>query len=239
MLDLLQKTIAFIQNPQNDFAGHTAAFLQMCVYAIVLAVVISLPLGILVTRRPIASLIAINLSGLGRAIPTIAFLLVVLPYLGTGLKPAVVALTVLGIPPILLNTIAGMRGVDPAAVDAARGMGMTRRQILTRVELPLVLPVVAAGVRTSAVQIVATAPLGALIFAGGYGDYILNGIYVFDTPQALAGAIPVALLALFVEFGLAGVERAITPAGIRRGAAAVPGVAESTQEAPANQPIAA
>src|SRR5690606_11655963 len=106
---------------------------------------------------------ASNLIGLARAIPTLAFLAAALPYLGIGFTPAVVALTALGLPPILLNTIAGLRGVDPAAVDAARGLGMTGPQGLWRVKIPLVLPVIAAGVRTSAVQIVATAPLAALI----------------------------------------------------------------------------
>jgi osmoprotectant transport system permease protein len=127
-----------------------------------------------------------------------------------------VALTALGVPPILLNTIAGLRGVDPAVVDAARGMGMTPSQVLIRVQTPLVLPVVAAGVRTSAVQIVATAPLAALIGGGGYGDYILEGVNLLRTAPLVVGGVSVAVLALIIELSLAGVQRAVTAEGLRR-----------------------
>lgn len=215
MGDLIQKILAFISDPQSDYSTHTADFLKMCVLSILLSLLIALPVGILVAGRPRLAAVAESISGLGRAIPTIVFLAAILPILGTGLAPTVAALTVLGIPPILLNTVAGLRGIDPAAVDAGRGMGMTWSQLLFRVRMPLVLPVVAAGVRTSAVQIVATAPLGALIGAGGYGDYILNGIFLFDTAQALAGAVPVAILALVAEQGLGALQRAITPVGVR------------------------
>ena len=125
------------------------------------------------------------------------------------------ALTILGIPPILLNTYTGIRGIDPATIDAARGMGMTTLQIVTRIQTPLVLPIIAAGIRTSAVQIIATATLAAIIGAGGYGEYIYLGLREFDTTQLLAGALPVALLALLVEYGLNWTEYALTPAGLR------------------------
>jgi osmoprotectant transport system permease protein len=129
----------------------------------------------------------------------------------------VAALTLLGIPPILLNTIAGLQGIDPAALEAGRGMGMTPWQVLVRIQIPLVLPVVAAGVRTSAVQIVATAPLAAYIGGGGYGEYIFEGLDLFQTVPLLVGAGCVALLALLVEGGLAVLQRAVTPAGLRAG----------------------
>src|SRR5207249_8154687 len=128
------------------------------------------------------------------AIPVIAFLLIVVPYLGLGFVPAIVALIVLGIPPILLNTYTGIRGIDPAMIDAAKGMGMTRGQIITRIQTPLVLSIIAAGVRTSAIQIIATATLAAFIGAGGYGDYIVDGLYKLQNAEILAGAIPVAIL---------------------------------------------
>ncbi|MDI3340624.1 MAG: ABC transporter permease [Sphaerobacter sp.] len=223
----------FLTDPRTDFAGETITYLRLCAIPIVLAVVIGLVLGVLVARRPLLAFVVSNLSGLARAIPTLAFLAAVLPYLGIGFTPAVAALTALGIPPILLNTIAGLRGVDPAMVDAARGMGMAPRQILSRVEIPLVLPVVAAGVRTSAVQIVATAPLAALIGAGGYGDYILAGINLLRPAPLVVGAGCVALLALLVEFGLAAVERAVTPAGLRPGRSPASAAVESGPGTPA------
>ncbi|HYU76073.1 MAG TPA: ABC transporter permease, partial [Ktedonobacteraceae bacterium] len=139
----------------------------------------------------------------------------VLPYLGLGFLPALIALTVLGIPPILLNTYTGIRGIDPATIDSARGMGMTTWQIITRIQTPLVLPIIAAGVRTSAVQVIATATLAAVIGAGGYGEYIFSGLYQLDNVQILAGAIPVAILALIAEVLLSQLQRALTPEGLR------------------------
>ena len=207
--------LQFIADPANGYLQHTIDYIKLCVVAIVLAIVISVPLGVLVVRSPVASFIAINFSGLLRAIPILAVLVVFYPILGFGFLPALVALTILGIPPILLNTYTGIRGIDPATIDAARGMGMTTLQIVTRIQTPLVLPIIAAGIRTSAVQIIATATLAAIIGAGGYGEYIYLGLREFDTTQLLAGALPVALLALLVEYGLNWTEYALTPAGLR------------------------
>jgi osmoprotectant transport system permease protein len=150
-----------------------------------------------------------------RAIPTIAFLAAVIPLLGIGFTPTIVGLTLLGIPPILLNTIAGLRGIDPATIDAGRGMGMTWWELLRRVRIPLVLPVIAAGVRTSVVQITATTTIAGLVGGGGYGDYITYGLDLVQTPPLLVGAVSVALLALIAELGLGAVQRAVTPAGLR------------------------
>lgn len=207
--------IQFIAAPENHFASQTLAYLVLCLVPIVASIIVSIPLGVLVAQNQALAFAAANLSGLARAIPTLAFLAAMLPLLGIGFVPSAVALTLLGIPPILLNTIAGLRGIDPAATEAGRGMGMTREQLLLRVQIPLVLPVVAAGVRTAAVQIVATAPLAALIGGGGYGDYILQGLDLSETAPLIVGAGGVAILALIVEFGLAAVQRAVTPAGLR------------------------
>ena len=207
--------LQFIADPSNGYLQHTVDYIKLCVVAIVLAIVISVPLGVLVVRSPVASFIAINFSGLLRAIPILAVLVAFYPILGFGFSPALVALTILGIPPILLNTYTGIRGIDPATIDAARGMGMTTLQIVTRIQTPLVLPIIAAGIRTSAVQIIATATLAAIIGAGGYGEYIYLGLREFDTTQLLAGALPVALLALLVEYTLNLTEYALTPAGLR------------------------
>ncbi|HKV46393.1 MAG TPA: ABC transporter permease [bacterium] len=212
---MAQRLLAFVTAPANGFLAHTLAYLDLCAAAVVLAALIGVTLGVAVARRPLLAFLAVNLSGLMRAVPVIVFLTLALPYLGLGFAPALVALTVLGVPPILLNTYTGIRGIDPVIVDAARGVGMTPGQIVTRIHTPLVLPVLAAGVRTAAVQIVATATLAAIIGAGGYGDYILAGLYQVDMVQILAGAIPVAVLALMLELGLGWVQRAATPAGLR------------------------
>lgn len=212
---IFNNLLHFISDPSNDYAGHSLDYIKLCAAAIVLAIIIGIVVGVLVVRNPLASFVAINLSGLMRAIPVLAFLAAAYPFLGFGFLPALVALAILGIPPILLNTYTGIRGVDPAMIDAARGMGMTRWQIASRIQTPLVLPVVAAGVRTAAVQIVATATLAAIIGGGGYGEYIYLGLREFDTTQLLAGALPVTVLALLVELSLSWLQQVLTPPGLR------------------------
>ncbi len=229
---MVQQLIAFITNPQNDFVGTTVATVKLSIFPILIAILIAIPLGVGLAQRPLAAFIAANTSGLVRAIPTLAVLAAVVPYLGVGFKPSVFALSLLGIPPILLNTITGLRGIDPATVDAARGMGMTRWQVLSQVQLPLMAPVLAAGVRTAAVQIVATVPLaGALIGAGGYGNYIYLGIALLQTTPLLVGAIGTAALALLTELLLAQVQRALTPAGLRIAAVSDEAAERATSDA--------
>ncbi len=205
----------FILDPKNDFIGHTRDYLSICGVSIALAIIIGVVLGAIVSRNAFAAFLAVNLSGLMRAIPIIAVLLLFVPFLGLGFKPTIIALIVLGIPPILLNTYTGIRGVDPAMIDAAKGMGMTTWQIVTRIQAPLVTPLVAAGIRTSAVQIVATATLAAFIGAGGYGDYIVDGISVFNYTELIAGAIAVAVLAMLIEVFMSWLQRLLTPEGLK------------------------
>ena len=220
MASMLGQILQFVLDPRNKFGQELLTTVELSVIPIALAVLIGIPLGLAVARQPIAAFFATNLSGLARAIPTLAFLAIEIPLLGqVGFVPSVIALVLLGIPPILLNTIAGIRSLDPATLDAARGMGMTRWQVLTWIQVPLVLPVVAAGVRSAAVQIVATSTLAALVGGGGLGDYVIGGIALGDagTVELLVGAISIAVLALLVEVSLAYVQRLVTPTGLRAG----------------------
>jgi len=205
----------FILDPKNNFSGETIEYFKLCSLSIAVAIVIGVVLGALVSRNAILAFIAVNLSGLMRAIPIIAVLLIFVPFLGLGFLPAIIALIVLGIPPILLNTYTGIRGIDPAMIDAGKGMGMTTWQIATRIQAPLVTPLVAAGIRTSAVQIIATATLAAFIGAGGYGDYIVDGISVFNYTELIVGAVSVATLALLVEVLMSWLQRVLTPEGLK------------------------
>jgi osmoprotectant transport system permease protein len=205
----------FILDPKSDFLGQTLAYLQICAISIVGAVIMGILIGAAVSGNAILAFIAVNLSGLIRAVPVIATLFIFVPFFGLGLKPTLIALILLGIPPVLLNTYTGIRGVDPAMIDAAKGMGMTKWQIATKIQAPLVTPLVAAGVRTSAVQIVATATLAAFIGAGGFGDYIVDGISVFNYPELIAGSLAVAVFAIVVEVFMGWLQRRLTPAGIR------------------------
>jgi len=205
----------FILDPRNDYLGHTITYLQICGITIVLAIVIGVVLGAAVSRNALLAFIAVNLSGLMRAIPIIAVLIAFVPFFGIGFTPTVIALIVLGIPPILLNTYTGIRGVDPAMIEAAKGMGMTTWQIATRIQAPIVTPLIAAGIRTSAVQIIATATLAAFIGAGGFGDYIVDGLNVFNYTELIVGAISVAILAMLVEVFMGWLQRALTPEGLK------------------------
>jgi osmoprotectant transport system permease protein len=207
--------INFILDPANNYVGETVAYLELCGIAIAASIVIGVVLGALVSRSATLAFIAVNLSGLIRAIPIIAILLLFVPTLGIGFLPAIIALIILGIPPILLNTYTGIRGIDPATIEAAKGMGMTGWQIATRIQAPLVTPLVAAGIRTSAVQVVATATLAAFIGAAGYGDYIVDGLNVLNYTEIIVGGVSVAVLALLVEVFMSWLQRALTPAGLK------------------------
>ena len=205
----------FILDPKNDYLGHTITYLQICGVTIALAIVIGVVLGAAVSRNALLAFLAVNLSGLMRAIPIIAVLIAFVPFFGIGFTPTVIALIVLGIPPILLNTYTGIRGVDPAMIEAAKGMGMTTWQIATRIQAPIVTPLIAAGIRTSSVQIIATATLAAFIGAGGFGDYIVDGLNVFNYTELIVGAISVAILAMLVEVFMGWLQRALTPEGLK------------------------
>jgi osmoprotectant transport system permease protein len=215
----MQQYINFILDPANDFVGHTIQYFQLCGVSILVAIIIGVVLGALVSRNPITAFIAVNFSGLVRAIPIIAVLLLFVEILPTsinlGFVPSIIALILLGIPPILLNTYTGIRIIDPATIEAAKGMGMTTWQIVTRIQAPLVTPLVAAGIRTSAVQVVATATLAAFIGAGGYGDYILDGLNVLNFTELVVGAASVAILAILIEVLMSWLQRAVTPAGLK------------------------
>lgn len=211
--------INYIRDPANDYLGHTIQYFQLCGVSIVAAIIIGIVLGALVSRNAFAAFIAVNFSGLVRAIPIIAVLLLFVEILPSsvsiGFVPSIIALILLGIPPILLNTYTGIRIIDPATIDAAKGMGMTTWQIVIRIQAPLVTPLVAAGIRTSAVQIVATATLAAFIGAGGYGDYIVEGLNILNYTEIVVGAVSVAVLAILIEVLMSWLQRALTPEGLK------------------------
>src|SRR5215203_108264 len=154
-------------------------------------------------------------SAIGQTIPSLAILALTLPFLGIGFRPALFALTIRAILPIFLNTYIGIRGADRAIVDAARGMGTNNAQMLLMVELPLASPVIFAGIQTALVQNIGLATLAAFIGGGGLGDLILQGLAMVDTPILLAGAIPVALLAVIAEISMGRLRRVMVPAGLQ------------------------
>lgn len=189
--------------------------LQLSAESVAIGAVIALPVGILLGHYGKLGNLAMNVSNVGRALPSFGILVIAFQIFGLGDLPIILSLTALAIPPMVTNSYVGLREVDPDVKDAARGMGYRELAQLLRVELPLAVPLVMAGIRTSAVQVVATAALAALIAGGGLGRYIIDGLAQFDYTKVVAGAVLVGLLAVTTEATLAGVERLLTPRGIR------------------------
>ena len=194
---------------------RTFEHLTMSGASVLVAALIALPIGIAIGHFGRGGILAINISNIGRAVPSFAVLVIAVELVGIGALPAFIALVALAIPPIVTNSYIGMREVDADVREAARGMGMRERAVLWRVELPIALPLIMAGIRTSAVNVVATATLAALVAWGGLGRFIVDGFGLQDYPMMFAGAIMVAILSLIVEFLLAGAQRLATPAGLR------------------------
>ena len=194
---------------------RTFEHLAMSGASVLTAALIALPVGIAIGHYGRGGILAINISNVGRAVPSFAVLVIAVELFGIGALPAYIALVALAIPPMVTNSYIGMREVDADVREAARGMGMRERAVLLRVELPIALPLIMAGIRTSAVNVVATATLAALVAWGGLGRFIVDGFGLQDYPMMFAGAIMVAVLSLIVEFSLAGVQRLSTPAGLR------------------------
>jgi osmoprotectant transport system permease protein len=182
--------------------------------ALALALIIALPIGLWLGHRGKGELLAIGIGNAGRAIPELALIALVAALIGVGLLNLTPALAVIGVPPILTNAYTGVRQVDRATVDAARGMGMTELEIIRRVELPMAIPTVMGGIRGAAIAIVATATIAPLAGVESLGDFILNE-NVYGENGLLAGAILVALLALTIEGLLALLQRYLTSDGLK------------------------
>jgi osmoprotectant transport system permease protein len=182
--------------------------------AMALGLAIALPLGIYLGHRGRGELFAIAAGNAGRALPELVLIALFVAFVGTGFDNVMLALTILAVPPILTNTFVGIRQVDRTAVEAARGMGMSERAIALRIELPLAAPTIMTGVRTSAINVIATATIAPLGSVLTLGDFILSP-NVYGDAGVIAGAILVALLALTVELGLAALQSALTPKGVK------------------------
>jgi len=186
--------------------------------AVAAAIIIALPIGLWVGHRRKGEFLAVSVANIGRAVPSFAVLVLVfaimarlVPSIAYGFGPGLVALILLGIPPILTNAIVGVHNVDADTVEAARGVGMNEKDVLLRLELPLASGLILGGVRTAALQIVATATLIALIGGGGLGRYIIDGNARGDTTLTVAGAVLVAILAIATELAMGYVQRVLTP----------------------------
>lgn len=181
--------------------------------ALVLSVIVAMPIGAYFGHRGSGELLAVAIGNAGRAIPELALIALMVAFVGVGNLNVTIALLILGIPPILTNSFVGMRQVDQGAVEAARGIGMTEWEIVRKVELPLAVPTIMSGIRTSSVNIIATATIASLAGVSTLGDFIIN-VNVYGDEGVLAGAILVAVMALTAELLLALAQRALTPRGL-------------------------
>lgn len=208
--------IDFILVHHDRFLELLIEHLLLAGCAVVAAALFALPMGVLASRSPASARPLIWTASLGETVPSLAVLGLILPMVGIGFWPSVIALTVKAILPILLNTFVGLRQVDAAIVDAAAGMGSSGTQRFLLVELPIAMPVIFAGVQTATVQSVAGASLAAFIGGGGLGELILQGLALVDPAMLLAGAVPIALLAIVAEYGMRGLEYALVSRGLRK-----------------------
>lgn len=198
-----------------DILEAGAQHIVLSLISLLWAIAIAVPLGILLTRYRKFAGVVMGIVSVIQTIPSLALLGFMIPVFGIGTLPAIIAMTLYGLLPILRNTYTGILDVDKALLEAGRGMGMTGFQRLKLVELPLARPVIFAGIRTATVMIIGVATLAAFIGGGGLGDLILRGIAMVDTGIILAGAIPAAALAILFDFLLAWVDWLVTPKGIR------------------------
>ena len=214
MMLLVEAWQYIVAHPER-FLAALLTHVELSAAALAIAIAIAVPLGVALAGAHRSAQLAIAAANIGRTLPSLAVLALVMPVLGTGFAPSLFALTLLALPPILINTHTAVRQVDPDVVDAARGMGMTRGEIVRRVELPLALPVIFAGIRIAAVQVISGAVLAAYIGGGGLGDFITAGIAMMALPLLVVGAVPATLLAIGTDRLFGALQRALTPAGLR------------------------
>ncbi|MGM7700183.1 ABC transporter permease [Pseudalkalibacillus sp. Hm43] len=190
--------------------------LYLSFVSILIGILISVPLGIFISRLKKIAEFVIGITAVFQTIPSLALFGFLLPVFGIGSTPAIIALMVYALLPILRNTYTGIVGVDDALIQAGKGMGMTSSQILWKIELPLALPVIMAGIRTATVLTIGVATLATFIGAGGLGDIIYRGLSTLNNELVLAGAVPAAALAIFFDAILKGIEKVVTPKGLKK-----------------------
>lgn len=196
----------------EEFGQAVLDHLALAGAALGISILLCVPLGIWSARSRRVSLVVLNTVNTLRVLPSLAVLFLLVPYLGLSTVSAGVALTILALPPVLINVDAAFRTLDPAVLEAARGMGMTPAQMLLRVEFPLAMPVILTGVRTAAVEVISSATLAAFVGSGGLGIYITRGFALYDYSILMVGALPVALLTFAAEGVFSSLQRVFQPA---------------------------
>jgi len=207
--------LQFLQYRGSEIFKLTGEHMKITGVAVFLAILVGVPLGIYITKNKKVSNVVLNTANVFQTLPSLALFGLIIPIMGIGFKPAIFVLFLYALLPIIKNTYIGINSIEPSIIEAGKGMGMTKTQILTMVEVPLALPIIMGGIRISTVINIGTATIAALIGAGGLGDFIFKGISMGNNNMILAGAVPTALLAMSVDFILGVVENKLTPQGLK------------------------
>ena len=206
---------AFLQEYGSQLLSKAVEHFYISMFALLLAIVVAVPLGILLSKTQRTANVVLTVAGVLQTIPTWAVLAIMIPIFGVGKTPAIVALFIYVLLPILNNTVLGVKNIDKNVIQAGQSMGMTKFQLMKDVEMPLALPLIISGIRLSSVYVISWATLASYVGAGGLGDLVFNGLNLYQPPMIISAAIVVTLLALVIDFILSLVEKWVVPKGLK------------------------
>ena len=206
---------AFLQEYGSQLLSKAVEHFYISMFALLLAIVVAVPLGILLSKTQRTANVVLTVAGVLQTIPTLAVLAIMIPIFGVGKTPAIVALFIYVLLPILNNTVLGVKNIDKNVIQAGQSMGMTKFQLMKDVEMPLALPLIISGIRLSSVYVISWATLASYVGAGGLGGLVFNGLNLYQPPMIISAAIVVTLLALVIDFILSLVEKWVVPKGLK------------------------
>ena len=206
---------AFLQEYGSQLLSKAVEHFYISMFALLLAIVVAVPLGILLSKTQRTANVVLTVAGVLQTIPTLAVLAIMIPIFGVGKTPAIVALFIYVLLPILNNTVLGVKNIDKNVIQAGQSMGMTKFQLMKDVEMPLALPLIISGIRLSSAYVISWATLASYVGAGGLGDLVFNGLNLYQPPMIISAAIVVTLLALVIDFILSLVEKWVVPKGLK------------------------
>ena len=206
---------AFLQEYGSQLLSKAVEHFYISMFALLLAIVVAVPLGILLSKTQRTANVVLTVAGVLQTIPTLAVLAIMIPIFGVGKTPAIVALFIYVLLPILNNTVLGVKNIDKNVIQAGQSMGMTKFQLMKDVEMPLALPLIISGILLSSVYVISWATLASYVGAGGLGDLVFNGLNLYQPPMIISAAIVVTLLALVIDFILSLVEKWVVPKGLK------------------------
>lgn len=205
---------AFIAQHGSELLEKTWQQIYISAISLFLGIIVAVPISVILLKFPKTAKVVIALASTLQTIPALALLAMMIPFFGVGRVPAIIALFLYSLMPIMRNTYVGLTDVNPDTIDSARGLGMTKMQLILKVDIPLAMPVIMSGIRLSAIYVIAWATLASYIGAGGLGDFIFNGLSLYQPDLIFGGTIPVIILALLADYLLGLLEKKFSPKGI-------------------------